>query len=110
MKKKRYLGHHGPEEPQPEPSNGHTQIANKYADMMPDMGASTFAVYFQLARHADRHGQCFPGIKLLARLTRLSKRTIIECIKKLVKLKLVQVEQSIGKYGRRNNYIVTHRK
>ena len=108
MKRKILCHYHGTEELATEPSKGHTQIANRYIDLMPAMGPSAWAVYTQLARHADKQGHCYPGIKLLATLTRLSKDTVIESVKKLVKLKLVKVEQSIGPHGRRNSYFVTH--
>jgi DNA-binding MarR family transcriptional regulator len=73
---------------------------------MPDMGASAWAVYTQLARHADRHGHCFPGIRYLAKLTRLDKGTVVTSIKRLVRLRLVTVQK---RNGQSTHYLVRHR-
>ncbi len=97
---------HLPEEPPAKESKGYTKIANKYVDLMPDMGASAWAVFCQLARHSDIKGHAYPSIRYLAELTRLDKQTVVESIKRLVRLRLVQTNKRKGKV---TYYYVTHR-
>lgn len=74
-------------------SIGFTKLDNKIVDMMPDIGVYAWAVYSQLARHADRQGHCWPGIRRLARLTGIGKDTIVKCVKHLQKLGLIDFQK-----------------
>jgi hypothetical protein len=68
---------------------------------MPRMGANTYAVYHCLAHHADDQGtNCFPGIRTIAKVTNLSRPTVIAAIKHLVDLRFLTYEKRRSKTGR----------
>jgi hypothetical protein len=60
------------------------------------IGANTIGVYVALLMHADKHQKCYPSIKSLADMTALSNPTVIQCLKLLKFLKIIDVVQ-LGK-------------
>ena len=78
-------------------SKGYTKVENRIIDLMPDMGPAAWAVYCQLARHADKQGHCWPSIRRMAELTTLDREAVMRAVKRLVKLKLVEVQKTHGK-------------
>lgn len=65
-------------------------------------------VLLALADHADHKGICWPGQEGLAEKTGMNRSTVIENIRKLVELDLVEVEKRADEQGRRtsNRYIL----
>jgi|Deesub1362A_J573_1020465.scaffolds.fasta_scaffold02205_2 DNA-binding MarR family transcriptional regulator len=73
----------------------HNLVLSKYAR---ELGPSGFLVYSALALFANSRTQiCFPTQKALAKITGLSRRTVIRKVKLLEKLGLIKVER--GKRG-----------
>ncbi len=60
------------------------------------IGANTIGVYIALLMHADKNQKCYPSIKSLAELTALSSPTVIQCLKLLKFLKIIDSVQ-VGK-------------
>ena len=55
------------------------------------IGVSAMAVYLTLRRHADNEGVCWPSIKLLCRLTRLSRNTVLGAIRQLETYQMLSI-------------------
>lgn len=65
-------------------------------------------VYMSLCRHADREGESFPSIKLMAKELRVSERTIRRGVKTLQHHNIISIERVKNNQGRwlNNLYIL----
>jgi hypothetical protein len=66
-------------------------------------------VYDSLWRHADKNGNCFPSIELMADEFDVSRDTIIRGLKTLISFNLVKKESARGRSGKflHNTYTLT---
>ena len=70
----------------------HTRIDNDIIDNMAKIGVYCYAVYSAIKRHLNQaSGACFPSYATLARLTGIHRSTVIECVKKLRSLNLIDL-------------------
>jgi putative hemolysin len=68
-----------------------------------DAGLSAHAlrVYFHLVRRAGSDGECYPGLKSIARICRMNRKTVMAALEELEIRELVEVYRDLGK---RNSY------
>ena len=73
------------------------------------VGKHELLVYMALCRHADKEGSCFPSYQRIADIARLSRKTTIVAVDKLVSLGIVQKNQRKDEAGdsASNLYIIT---
>jgi len=68
----------------------HTRIENTIIANMADIGVYAYAVYCAIKMHLNQAtGACFPSYATIARMTGIHRSTVIECVKKLRGLSLV---------------------
>jgi hypothetical protein len=68
----------------------HTRIENSIIANMAELGVYCYAVYSAIKMHLNQAtGACFPSYATIARITGIHRSTVIECVKKLRVLKLV---------------------
>ena len=75
----------------------------------PRVGRAELLVYMALVRHADKEGSCFPSYQRIADVARLSRKTAIVAIDKLVSLGIVQKQERKDPAGdsTSNLYLIT---
>ncbi|MBN1439533.1 MAG: helix-turn-helix domain-containing protein [Anaerolineales bacterium] len=66
------------------------------------------SVYFDLAEHMNREGECWPSMETLAKETDYSRRQVIRAIKELKAMGIISVERGGAAHGRKpvNRYRV----
>lgn len=70
----------------------------------PDLSGSDIMVYASLMSHMNnKTKECYPSIARIAKEARLSKDTVIKCLRKLEETKLISRKHTNGKV---NNYII----
>jgi len=68
----------------------HTRIENSIIANIAEIGVYCFTVYAAIKMHVNQaSGGCFPSYARLARMTGIHRSTVIECVKKLRALNLV---------------------
>src|SRR4029453_8258041 len=68
----------------------HTRIENSIIVNMAEIGVYAYAVYSAIKMHLNQAtGTCFPSYATIARMTGIHRSTVIECVKKLRGLSLV---------------------
>ena len=68
----------------------HTRIENSIIVNMAEIGVYCYAVYSAIKMHLNQAtGACFPSYATIARMTGIHRSTVIECVKKLRSLSLV---------------------
>jgi hypothetical protein len=68
----------------------HTRIENTIIANMAEIGVYCYAVYSAIKMHVNQTtGACFPSYARLAHMTGIHRSTVIECVKKLRALNLV---------------------
>lgn len=87
---------------------GSFQIPHHYFDggLVRKLGASNWAVYCCLLRHADRAGHCYPTESHLCRLTELGRTTVSQSVQQLARSELLTVtKERVGaRRQHRNHY------
>lgn len=53
------------------------------------IGADSIAVYMVLCRHANQNGECWPSYQTIATKLKLSRPTVIKCMKKLEAIQVI---------------------
>ncbi|MCU0510699.1 MAG: helix-turn-helix domain-containing protein [Anaerolineae bacterium] len=76
-------------------TSGFVRIDNRFIrDYAPRIGAHAMAVYLVLALHADATTrQCFPSMRTISRLSKLSRPTVLRAIAILEEERLIKVER-----------------
>lgn len=76
----------------------------------PRIGAHGIAVYMMLVRHLNGDGACWPSMATIARTLGISRRKVVDCIKRLQDEGLIDVEnREADKKGTISNLYTIHR-
>lgn len=63
-------------------------VPNKH--LLPQMKGAPLSVYITLCVHADAEGVCFPGIKRIMMMSGYNKDTVIQALKRLIGLGVIE--------------------
>lgn len=71
--------------------------------LMAEVSANAKVLWALLARHADPEGGCYPGLKNLAGLMKVSTDTVSRAKKELIEAELLTAEERYDDQGRRTS-------